>query len=64
MPRLPIKTVEKDPYPLVGNDAVKTSLPAKSDLSDWVDLMDVVGMLCPVWPKRGPAAERGSDYRL
>lgn len=59
-----MKALAKDPYPLVGPAVKKITLPAKSDLSDWVDLMDVVGMLCSVWPKRGPAAERGSDYRL
>lgn len=59
-----MKAVEKDPFPLVGNDVVKIALPCKSDLSDWVDLMEVVEMLCPVWPEPDPTAERGWDYRL
>lgn len=28
--------------------------PGRSDLSDWVDLMDVVEALCPKWPTQSP----------
>ena len=35
---------------LLAGEVVATSLPGKSDLSDWVDLMEVVEALCPVWP--------------
>lgn len=48
--------------PLIGRDVVASALPATGDLSDWVELMEVVEALCPVWPP--PAAMVGSDYRL
>lgn len=49
--------------PLVGGYVVSPSLPEKGDLSDWVELMEVVEALCTVWPERGD--ERGgSDWRL
>lgn len=54
-----------NPYPLAG-PAVKPAQPAPAnpDLSDWVDLMEVVEMLCPVWPERNPESGRAWDYRL
>lgn len=36
--------------PLVGQKVVSMPLPARSDLSDWVDLMELVEALCPEWP--------------
>lgn len=48
--------------PLIGRDVIASALPAKGDLSDWVELMEVVEALCPVWPPQ--AASVGSDYRL
>jgi hypothetical protein len=38
-------------------------LPGKGDLSDWVELMEAVEALCPVWPEKGEAQRRG-DWRL
>jgi hypothetical protein len=38
--------------PLVGSHVASASLPGKGDLSDWVELMEVVEALCPVWPER------------
>jgi hypothetical protein len=57
-----MKIPEKDPYPLVGNQVVKTRLPCKSDLSDWLDLMEVVEALCPKWPER--PLEKYTEFRL
>lgn len=37
---------------LVGGYVASASLPGKGDLSDWVELMEAVEALCPVWPKR------------
>ena len=52
-------------YPLAGPAvASRPPGPARPDLSDWIDLMEVVEMLCPVWPERGPAVTEGTDYRL
>lgn len=52
-------------YPLAG-PAVESrpQAPTSSDLSDWVDLMDVVEMLCPAWPERPAIAEQGAVYKL
>jgi hypothetical protein len=49
--------------PLVGGYVVSGSLPEKEDLSDWVELMEVVEALCPVWPERRRVQDRG-DWRL
>ena len=57
-----MKAVEKDLFPLVGNEVVKTPLPCKSDLSDWLDLMELVEALCPKWPAR--PAEKYTEFRL
>lgn len=48
--------------PLVGSDVASFPLPARCDLSDWVDLMEVVEALCPKWPARGP--ERYGTFKL
>ena len=52
-------------YPLVG-PAVSSRPQARisTDLSDWVDLMEVVETLCPVWP--APERQRGetAEYKL
>ncbi|MGH8403361.1 MAG: hypothetical protein ACRESO_08185 [Gammaproteobacteria bacterium] len=53
---------DRDVHPLVGSAVMKTSLPAKSDLSDWLDLMEVVEALCPKWPARPP--EKYREFRL
>lgn len=37
-------------------------LTGKADLSDWVELMEAVEALCPVWPAREASA--GEDLRL
>jgi hypothetical protein len=34
----------------------------KGDLSDWVELMEAVEALCPVWPARVPG--NGNVYKL
>lgn len=62
LPISPMKTTKNDPYPLVGNEVVKTPLPCKSDLSDWLDLMETVEALCPKWPAR--PAEKYIEFRL
>lgn len=44
------------------NEAMSVVQPGRSDLSDWVELMEAVDALCPVWP----AAPLGmhDDFRL
>ena len=48
---------ERGLQPLVGPDVVSIPLPARSDLSDWVDLMEVVEALCPKWPEQRPGKD-------
>jgi hypothetical protein len=62
-PKSPTMHPECVAEPLAGNYVASVPLPGKSDLSDWVELMEVVEALCPVWPERGVAQGRG-DWRL
>lgn len=48
--------------PLVGGDVPHVMRTGNDDLSDWVDLMEAVEALCPVWPSV-PQRGRG-EYRL
>ena len=52
-----VKRLDQVPQPLVGSDVVSVPLPARSDLSDWVDLMEVVEALCPKWPEQRPGKD-------
>jgi hypothetical protein len=36
---------------LVGSDVLDVVQAGRGDLSDWVELMEAVEVLCPVWPK-------------
>ena len=38
--------------PLVGGDVLDVVQAGRGDLSDWVELMEAVEALCPVWPER------------
>ena len=62
-PKLPMKHPDRVADPLVGGYVALASLPGKGDLSDWVELMEVVEALCPVWPERGDG-RGGNDWRL
>lgn len=55
-PKLPTNPPDRVAEPLVGGYVVSVSPPAKDDLSDWVELMEAVEALCPVWPAREPTA--------
>jgi hypothetical protein len=48
--------------PLAGGQVRDVSLPGNADLSDWVELMEVVEALCPVWPQA--VVERNGGYVL
>ena len=50
--KLPKKQPDRVAEPLVGGYVASVPLPGKGDLSDWVDLMEAVEALCPVWPAR------------
>jgi hypothetical protein len=48
--------------PLAGTQAQDIAQAGKGDLSDWVELMEAVEALCPVWPAAPVGAHGG--YRL
>lgn len=62
LPELPAVAAERRAEALAGRDVASTSVPARSDLSDWIELMDAIEALCPVWPEH-PAREAGI-YKL
>lgn len=55
-PKLPTNPPDRVAEPLVGGYVVSVSPAAKGDLSDWVELMEAVEALCPVWPERESTA--------
>lgn len=61
-PKSPKKSLEGVREPLAGADVLDVTQPGKGDLADWVELMDAVEALCPVWPA-APAGRR-NGYRL
>ena len=61
-PKSTPKPSDEKAAPLAGGGAA-TSLPGRSDLSDWVELMEVVEALCPVWPPP-PTRTRAPIYKL
>jgi hypothetical protein len=56
-PKSPAKQDEPVAHPFVGDQVANLIKPGKGDLSDWIELMEAVEALCPVWP----AKERRSD---
>ena len=62
-PKLPAKHPDRVVEPLAGGYVVSTSLPGKGDLSDWVELMEAVEALCPVWAERDEVQGQGG-WRL
>jgi hypothetical protein len=62
-PKLPTKHPDRVAEPLAGGCVVSASLPGKGGLSDWVELMEVVEALCPVWPEREGLGVKGK-YKL
>jgi len=54
-PRSPMKHSDQVAEPLVEGYVASVPLSGKGDLSDWVELMEAVEALCPVWPERDMA---------
>jgi hypothetical protein len=54
-PKLPTTKHEGVRDPLVGGDVPDVVQAGRGDLSDWVELMEAVEALCPVWPEKGVA---------
>ena len=61
-PKSPAKQTEKVADTLAGGDVMDAIQSGKGDLSDWIELMDAVEALCPVWPAKEQAT--GGVYRL
>lgn len=62
LPKSPLDRPGGERHPLAGPNVVSIPLPARSDLSDWVDLMEVVEALCPQWPAQKP--QRDGNFKL
>lgn len=58
----PTKSADEVREALAGERVLDVAQAGEGDLSDWVELMEAVEALCPVWP----TAERdnGGTYRL
>jgi hypothetical protein len=61
--KLPTKHPDRVAEPLAGGYVASAPLPGRGDLSDWMELMEAVEALCPVWPEKCEARGRG-DWRL
>jgi hypothetical protein len=48
--------------PLAGDDVPNTTQTGRADLADWIELMEAVEALCPVWPIEAHA--EGGVYKL
>jgi hypothetical protein len=48
--------------PFVGGEVASIVQPGRTDLADWVELMEAVEALCPVWPPVD--RQREGRYRL
>lgn len=59
----PTKNAEGAREPLAGGRVPDVVQTGKDDLSDWLELMEVVEVLCPVWPEREVLEEKG-EYKL
>ena len=51
-PTWPTKQPDGMVESLAGGYVTSVPPPAKDDLSDWVELMEAVEALCPIWPER------------
>ncbi len=51
-PKSPATKHESARGPLVGGCVLDVVQVGSGDLSDWVELMEAVEALCPVWPVR------------
>ncbi len=62
-PKLPTRRDDCVRERLVGGDVRDVVQTGKGDLSDWIELMEAVEALCPVWPEADKSAS-GGVYRL
>jgi hypothetical protein len=50
--------------PLVGGDVLDVVQAGRGDLSDWVELMEAVEALCPVWPRGKHRMAKQFEFKL
>ena len=63
-PKLPTTSAKGVREPLVGGDVRDVAQVGRGDLSDWVELMEAVEMLCPVWPGVMHQMAKQSEFKL
>ena len=61
-PKSPKKRPDHISEPFAGGEVASIVQPGRADLADWVELMEAVEALCPVWPMDQPRGE--GRYRL
>jgi len=49
---------------LVGSGVLDVVQAGRGDLSDWMELMEVVEALCPVWPRGERSMAEQVEFRL
>lgn len=49
-PKSQTKRSDRVGEPFAGAEVLNAVQSGRADLSDWVELMDVIEALCPVWP--------------
>ncbi len=64
LPKSPAIDHESLGEPLVGGDVLDVVPVGKGDLSDWMELMEAVEALCPLWPVREQPMARQFEFRL
>lgn len=63
-PKSPTTTHDGVREPRAGGRVLDVVQAGKGDLSDWVELMEAVEALCPVWPVREHPMATPFGFRL
>ena len=63
-PKSPTTMHEGVREPLVGSDVLDVVQAGRGDLSDWVELMEAVEALCPVWPRGKHQMAKQFEFKL
>lgn len=63
-PKSPATEHKRVREPLVGGNVVGVVQAGRGDLSDWVELMEAVEVLCPVWPKAEHQMAKQFEFKL
>jgi hypothetical protein len=63
-PKSPTTKHESVREPLAGGDVLDVTQTGRGDLSDWMELMEAVEALCPVWPRGEHPMAKQFEFRL